>query len=87
MFYTNLFYFQFPMAPGSVMDSPQAIFTSFKLPKPSTVPTPQTPSNQPGLPVVCSDVKSPTSPEDSLKYSTSLNSQVRYNSLILFLTI
>jgi len=28
---------QFPMAPGSAMDSPQAIFTSFKLPKPSVM--------------------------------------------------
>lgn len=26
------------MAPGSAMDSPQAIFTSFKLPKPSVMP-------------------------------------------------
>jgi hypothetical protein len=29
---------QFPMAPGSAVDSPQAIFTSFKLPKPSVLP-------------------------------------------------
>jgi hypothetical protein len=29
---------QFPMAPGSAVDSPQAIFTSFKLPKPSVMP-------------------------------------------------
>lgn len=28
---------QFPMAPGSAVDSPQAIFTSFKLPKPSVM--------------------------------------------------
>ncbi|XP_023707022.1 zinc finger protein castor homolog 1 isoform X2 [Cryptotermes secundus] len=28
---------EFPMAPGSAVDSPQAIFTSFKLPKPSVM--------------------------------------------------
>jgi len=33
-----LFFVQFPMPPGSAVDSPQAIFTSFKLPKPSVMP-------------------------------------------------
>lgn len=28
------------MSGQNIMDSPQAIFTSFKLPKPSTTPTP-----------------------------------------------
>lgn len=35
----TLFYFQNPMGTQSLMDSPQAIFTSFKLPKPSATPS------------------------------------------------
>ncbi|XP_063220399.1 zinc finger protein castor homolog 1 isoform X2 [Bacillus rossius redtenbacheri] len=62
---------EFPMAPGSTMDSPQAIFTSFKLPKPSIPPG--SISNQLFSPSVESSNRtstSPSSPDESSKSST-----------------
>ncbi|CAG2053443.1 unnamed protein product, partial [Timema podura] len=65
----------FPMTPGSTMNSPQAIFTSFKLPKPSltTVPSGNIFGNQlltstpEHLNMVAS---SPSSPDESPKSLT-----------------
>ncbi|GLG97314.1 Transcription factor castor [Gryllus bimaculatus] len=67
----------FSVSPGAVMDSPQAIFTSFKLPKPSTASVPAGPgfsgqglgmmSLPPGEPGYSS---APSSPDESSKSST-----------------
>nr|CAD7426118.1 unnamed protein product [Timema monikensis] len=66
---------KFPMTPGSTMNSPQAIFTSFKLPKPSSTTVP--PSNIFGNQLLTSTpehlnmvVSSPSSPDESPKSST-----------------
>ncbi|KAJ8885929.1 hypothetical protein PR048_012135, partial [Dryococelus australis] len=64
----------FPMAPGSTMDSPQAIFTSFKLPKPSLPAAP--PGNLSNQLFSASAEQtnrtstSPPSPDESSKSST-----------------
>ncbi|PSN36019.1 hypothetical protein C0J52_12145 [Blattella germanica] len=71
---------EFPMAPGAAMDSPQAIFTSFKLPKPSVMPVGATGGGFGGAGLVpaqhtdqghgSNPGTSPPSPEDSSKSST-----------------
>ena len=71
------------MAPGASMDSPQAIFTSFKLPKPSVMPTGATgggygsaglmPTQHTDQGHASNPGTSPPSPEDSSKSSTPVS--------------
>jgi hypothetical protein len=74
---------QFPMAPGSAVDSPQAIFTSFKLPKPSVMPVGPAGGGFAGHGLIqghnmehgqgSNPGTSPPSPEDSSKSSTPVS--------------